>query len=140
MTHIYLLMGCALPPTLSFIMFDGGLLTNEWTTIILSGVLFLGVGDVAAALYGRKHGKSKWRVGSSKTVEGSLVCFIGLAVFYYGVNSMISPFSNYYFISYFISSWIVAAVEAFTDQYDNLVCSLVYFITLLHTIEMFNAI
>jgi len=55
-THIYLMLGCALPLTLSFILFDGGLFNGEFVTVALSGVIFLGIGDVSAALYGRSYG------------------------------------------------------------------------------------
>ena len=54
------MIGCGLPVTISFILFKGGFFNGEFATLSLSGIVFLGVGDVAAALYGKKHGTSKW--------------------------------------------------------------------------------
>ena len=55
-THLYLLLGCGLPITISFIIFGGGFFNGEFATLSFSGVIFLGVGDVVAALYGRAYG------------------------------------------------------------------------------------
>ena len=55
-THLYLLIGCGLPITVSFIIFGGGFFNGEFATLSFSGLIFLGVGDVAAALYGRAYG------------------------------------------------------------------------------------
>ncbi len=129
-SHIYLLIGCALPLTLSFILFGGGLLNSEFTTISLSGVIFLGIGDVCAALYGRAYGCTKWYEGCNKTVEGSKACWFSTLLAYLIVCCMISPMSYDYYISYFISCLIVTIVEAFTSQFDNLICTVVYFIAL----------
>jgi dolichol kinase len=66
-THLYLLLGCGLPITLSFIIFDGGFFNGEFATLAFSGIVFLGVGDVTAALYGRAYGVQKWYKGTSKS-------------------------------------------------------------------------
>lgn len=66
-THLYLLLGCGLPITISFIIFDGGFFNGEFTTLAFSGIIFLGVGDVAAALYGRAYGVQKWHKGTTKS-------------------------------------------------------------------------
>jgi len=81
-THLYLLMGCAMPLTMSFILFDGGLLNSEFMTISFCGVAFLGVGDVSAALYGRAFGRAKWFSNGKKTREGTMACVLSLGVFY----------------------------------------------------------
>jgi dolichol kinase len=60
-THIYLLMGCAFPPTASFILLSGGVYNSEWTLWSLSGVVFLGIGDSCAAVFGKQYGKTLWR-------------------------------------------------------------------------------
>ena len=44
-THIYLLMGCALPVSITYILLSGSLFPSEWTLYSLSGVVFLGIGD-----------------------------------------------------------------------------------------------
>jgi len=66
-THIYLLMGCALPVTSTFILLSGGIYTSEWTVYSLAGIVFIGIGDSVAAIMGKKYGKTKWRELSSKT-------------------------------------------------------------------------
>jgi dolichol kinase len=66
-THLYLLLGCGLPITISFIIFGGGFFNGEFSTLSFSGLIFLGVGDVAAALYGRAYGVQKWYNGTNKT-------------------------------------------------------------------------
>jgi dolichol kinase len=134
-THIYLLIGCALPPTMSFILFDGGLFTNEFTTIGLSGVVFLGIGDVAAAIFGQRYGKSLWTDYSGKTIEGSGICYLTMLIAFYFVTKEISPISNHYFVCYLAASWVATAFEAFTRQYDNLICTVVQFITLVQVID-----
>jgi len=44
-THIFLLIGCALPPTLSFIILNGGFMNKIFELFALSGLVFLGIGD-----------------------------------------------------------------------------------------------
>ena len=61
LTHIYLLMGCAFPPTATFILLSGGVFPAEWALWSLAGVIFLGVGDTFAAIGGKKYGKTRWR-------------------------------------------------------------------------------
>ena len=39
-THIELLMGCALAPTLSFIILDGGFFNSEFASFNFSGIMF----------------------------------------------------------------------------------------------------
>lgn len=51
-SHILLLMGCAFPPTASFILLSGGFMNLPFILISLSGVLFLGIGDTVAAIGG----------------------------------------------------------------------------------------
>lgn len=80
------MLGCALPLTLSFILFNGGLLNGEFVTIALSGVIFLGIGDVSAALYGRAYGINTWYKGCKKTVDGSLACWFSLSLAYFIIN------------------------------------------------------
>jgi dolichol kinase len=113
-THIYLLIGCAMPVTLSFIIFNGGLLTPEFTVIAFSGVVFLGVGDVVACVYGKLRGKSLVRVGSKKTVEGSYACWAAMTVAFAGVVAYCCPFAANYFFIFFVTSMLTSIVEAYT--------------------------
>ncbi|KAJ3013324.1 hypothetical protein HKX48_005829 [Thoreauomyces humboldtii] len=62
-SHLYLLVGCALPVWLNRIsqrLFFGG----------LSGMLTLGIGDTMASICGKRFGRTRWP-GTVKTVEGT---------------------------------------------------------------------
>ena len=137
-THIYLLVGCALPPTMSFVLFSGGLFNSEYTTIACSGVIFLGVGDVAAALYGRKYGKNLWFEGSKKTSEGSMACMLSMSGVYLLLVKLTCPVGYNLYVCYFAASLAVTLVEAYTEQYDNLICTVVYFVAMIQMIDSFN--
>jgi dolichol kinase len=88
-TQIYLLMGCAFPLCASFILTGGGVMTTTWTLYSLAGVVFLGVGDTAAALGGRAYGVHKWRDFSNKTTHGTSYCIISCTAVYYVLCSVI---------------------------------------------------
>jgi hypothetical protein len=47
MTHILLLMGCALPVTSQFITMSGGFHDRHWTIVSFTGLVFVGIGDTA---------------------------------------------------------------------------------------------
>ena len=78
-SHIFLLVGCAIPLWLSL----AGLPrtgTDPWrgwdvperNLSMVSGVVCVGMGDAAASLVGRRYGKTKWYWGGGKSLEGSL--------------------------------------------------------------------
>lgn len=90
-THIYLLMGCAFPPTTTFILIGGGIFPTEWAIWSLAGVIFLGIGDTLAAVGGKAYGRTKWREMSSKTQEGSSYCIIGIGLVYYMIGHTVDP-------------------------------------------------
>ncbi|KAF4223270.1 hypothetical protein CNMCM6457_000613 [Aspergillus fumigatiaffinis] len=85
-SHIFLLIGCAIPLWLSLAdvprMGD-----NPWSgwnissrdVSMVSGVICVGMGDAAASLIGRRFGRRKWFWGGGKSIEGS-VAFV-IAVF-----------------------------------------------------------
>jgi dolichol kinase len=60
LSHIYLLLGCSFSVNMSFILLDGGFFNGEISVFALSGVMFLGVGDAVAAVFGSKFGTSLW--------------------------------------------------------------------------------
>ena len=66
LTHLYLLLGCSMPVCLTFILLDGGFMNGEHMVFAYSGIMILGVGDTAAALYGKEFGVSLWRQGIHK--------------------------------------------------------------------------
>jgi len=67
LSHIYLLLGCSFSVNISFILLDGGFFNCEFGVFALSGVMFLGVGDAVAALFGSRYGTSLWGYYSGKT-------------------------------------------------------------------------
>lgn len=88
-SHIFLLIGCAIPLWLSLsatarITLTGGWAAEEehhpwrgWDVAtrdpsMVSGVVCVGMGDAAASLVGRRFGRRKWFWGGGKSLEGSL--------------------------------------------------------------------
>jgi dolichol kinase len=78
-----LLAGCAFAPTFAYILVDGGFFHNELCIVSLSGVIFLGIGDTAAALYGKAYGRSLWSTQGSKTTEGTWACIFAVSAIYF---------------------------------------------------------
>lgn len=78
-SHIFLLIGCAIPLWLSLAAAPrvGQDPWIGWDTSIrdlsmVSGVICVGMGDAAASLIGRRYGKTKWYWAGGKSLEGSL--------------------------------------------------------------------
>lgn len=78
-SHIFLLIGCAIPLWLSLAAAPRHGLDPwiGWDTTIrdlsmVSGVICVGMGDAAASLIGRRYGKTKWYWAGGKSLEGSL--------------------------------------------------------------------
>ncbi|KAF9951013.1 hypothetical protein BGZ70_001150 [Mortierella alpina] len=61
LSHLYLLMGCAVPVWLA----EHHILAG------LSGIFALGVGDAMASIVGKRFGRHRWP-GTTKTVEGTV--------------------------------------------------------------------
>jgi len=66
-THILLLLGCAVPPTIQFIILEGGIPNLEFIIFGISGLIILGIGDSAAAVFGKEYGTTRWSDYSKKT-------------------------------------------------------------------------
>jgi dolichol kinase len=78
-SHIFLLIGCAIPLWLSLAAAPrgGDAPWTGWDTPVrdlsmVSGVICVGMGDAAASLIGRRYGKTKWYWVGGKSLEGSL--------------------------------------------------------------------
>ncbi|KAM7219966.1 hypothetical protein V8F06_004652 [Rhypophila decipiens] len=90
-SHIFLLVGCAVPLWLSMASLprstqNGTRTGNEearkgplegWEVparelSMVSGIVCVGLGDAAASLIGRRWGRRKWLWGGGKSIEGSL--------------------------------------------------------------------
>ena len=78
-SHIFLLIGCAVPLWLSLAATEhiGEPPWEGWDVMsrdlsMISGVVCVGMGDAAASLVGRRYGRRRWCWGGGKSFEGSL--------------------------------------------------------------------
>lgn len=80
-SHIFLLIGCAIPLWLSLAAAPRTATGNSpwegWDTPtrdlgMISGVVCVGMGDAAASLFGRRYGRRRWCWSGGKSLEGSL--------------------------------------------------------------------
>lgn len=78
-SHIFLLIGCAIPLWLS--LSDTARIGisdfKDWDVAtrdmgMVSGIICVGMGDAAASLIGRRYGRRKWLWSGGKSLEGSL--------------------------------------------------------------------
>ena len=131
LTHLYLLIGLGIPTNLTFILLDGGFPDGEMAVFAFSGVLFLGIGDTIAALAGKTFGSTKWRSNAhNKTQEGTVNAVLFMCIIYYIFCAKVHVHMCSMFVIVFLPTMIVCLVEGLTTQFDNLVCPLVYFISL----------
>lgn len=78
-SHIFLLIGCAIPLWLSLagLPRTGSDPWRGWEVptrdvSMIAGVVCVGMGDAAASLIGRRFGRTKWYWGGGKSLEGSV--------------------------------------------------------------------
>ena len=78
-SHIFLLIGCAIPLWLSLAAIErtGDGAWEGWDVSrrelsMISGVVCVGMGDAAASLIGRRYGRRRWCWSGGKSFEGSL--------------------------------------------------------------------
>lgn len=96
-SHIFLLIGCAIPLWLSLAAYDRcprRALEDPWhgwelsassngqtrDLSMLAGVVCVGMGDAAASLIGRRFGRRKWPWAGGKSLEGSAAFAIAVTV------------------------------------------------------------
>lgn len=77
-SHIFLLIGCAIPLWLSLAAVErvgdtpwGGWDVSRRDVSMVSGVVCVGMGDAAASLIGRRYGRRRWCWSGGKSFEGS---------------------------------------------------------------------
>mmetsp|Transcript_32143 Transcript_32143/g.49156 ORF Transcript_32143/g.49156 Transcript_32143/m.49156 type:complete len:133 (-) Transcript_32143:53-451(-) len=131
-------MGCGLPASASYILLNGSVFPLEWVLYSLAGVVFLGIGDSFAAIGGKKYGKNQWRELSKKTQEGSSYCVITVSVAYYVLCKLIDEKAVHLFLCFLFAAIPAAVVEGCTLQYDNLICSMFFFCSVVFFHSMFN--
>lgn len=123
LTHIYLLFGCAVP------LFLSDYLTTRSACFLelLSGILAVGVGDTVASVGGSLVGRLRWP-DTKKTVEGTVLAFLGQMLFSYIVIVVFEyslPVETMWRFAAPLA--LVSLLEGFTQQIDNLVLPLFLF-------------
>ncbi|CAD7963772.1 unnamed protein product [Amoebophrya sp. A120] len=127
LTHMYLLLGCAVPVWYAFFV-HGGIFNANSLLISLAGITATGVGDSAASIVGGCIGRHRWPgARNKKTLEGSFLGFF-LSTFLFQVLLLyvvrfqgLSPAS---WARLVLADLLVATLEALTDQIDNLILPL----------------
>jgi len=86
-SHIFLLIGCAIPLWLSLATTprDGIRPFGGWDVMrrdmsMISGVVCVGMGDAAASLIGRRYGRRRWPWSGGKSLEGSLAFAVAVII------------------------------------------------------------
>ena len=120
LTNIYLLAGVALPLWLSQDLRSGN------PTVLLSGVLAVGIGDSFASVVGSKFGRLKI-ASTNKSVEGLIASVLSQVAFLL-VLSRLNLLS--FQASLILPITIVSAVETFTSQVDNIALPFLMYIFL----------
>lgn len=126
LTPFCLLIGCSLPIWLTSCPCTTS--HNPSLLMLLSGILSVGVGDTAASVVGSKFGRNKW-TNSTRSLEGTVafVVSILLSVWALELGGILDMTQAKWFATVF-AALNSALVEAFTDQVDNLVLPLVFYI------------
>lgn len=124
-SHLYLLLGCAIPFWLN---------GDQLKMSSFAGVISLGIGDSLASIGGKSFGRTRWHFKTRKTIEGSLCGCIGMVLSWYMLVIMLMykiqdhciPQYYYYrllFVSVASSIW-----EALIDLNDNITLPIFTFI------------
>ncbi|EEB09057.1 dolichol kinase [Schizosaccharomyces japonicus yFS275] len=112
-SHLYLLLGCALPVWLSL---AAG--SSARSIDLLLGVLCLGCGDAMASLVGKRFGRIRIR-HTSKTVEGTLAFMLAVLVPLL-LLSFFEHVQTPYWLHSVLLSFAAALMESVSRQNDNL--------------------
>jgi len=151
LTPLYLLAGCAVPHWAALAMAVGagggtggtsgtsgtsgasGAMGRQPAELVvrLAGVVALGVGDAAAAVVGRRVGRTQWPGGGQRTVEGSAAALAAMLIAATAAGSAAAPGSQgpiavaaALLPALVPALALVALVEAYATAIDNLVLPL----------------
>ncbi|KAI8921606.1 hypothetical protein BC831DRAFT_418453 [Entophlyctis helioformis] len=132
LSHLYLLVGCALPVWLAWLgrpavepVADSGDAGVEMSG--LAGVLALGVGDALASLVGKAVGRVKW-ARRDKSVEGTAGFVAGVLASMWAIAAASGHAVRVQWTAATVGGVVCTALlEAFSEQNDNLVIPLYLF-------------
>lgn len=122
LTHVYLLLGLALPLWLFPVDYSKADPTG-CKLALYSGILALGIGDTMASVVGKTFGRLRWP-GSLKTVEGTLAGIISQLLFVWTLqcSGLLSlPSERWLHVSLAVTAG--SLLEAWTSQIDNIILS-----------------
>lgn len=116
MSHLYLLIGCALPVWLACAPPDAYFAG-------FSGILALGIGDTMASVFGVLFGRHTWPQ-TKKTYEGTvagILSLLAVAVLLAQWAPDVLQYSGWQWVFYAMAATTTGLLEALTKQNDNLV-------------------
>lgn len=122
LTHIYLLLGCAIPVWLH----QPGA-AGYSTGIASLGIISIGVGDATASLAGTRYGRTKWP-GTSKSLEGSTLSMASQAAVVGGLACLgyvTAEVARQMLVGFAVGTLF----EAITLQSDNIIVPLLVYAT-----------
>jgi len=132
LTHIYLLLGCALP-VWHAVFCHRDINSARGALVALAGCTVVGVGDAVASCVGVLYGRTRWP-GTHKTVEGSVAMLLSMLLFQASILFYTgSTMRDGAWVRLFFSDVLACLLEGCTDQIDNLVVPL-YHVALLQMI------
>lgn len=129
-THLYLLLGCAMP-----LWFDRDHAGRGATLAAYAGILMVGVGDAMASLVGVYFGRHRWP-GSRKTYEGTAAAVVSVVVFVWvtveiaiavPIPAARALLESVHWPALGIATVLVCVLEAVTSQIDNVILPLHFF-------------
>ncbi|CDW83443.1 dolichol kinase [Stylonychia lemnae] len=131
---------CALPITVQFIVLGGGFQNKEFQLFGISGLIYLGIGDVFASVFGKKYGLVKWKNNNSKTTQGTQYFVFSTFIAYLMVINIIYPRYLDIFMVILLSTILGGICEGLTHQYDNLVCTIFFYYVLVTANNFFQGL
>ena len=125
LTHTYLLVGCGMTLAL-----DALTSTKSQLCAIpsLSGLLVLGIGDSAASIGGVRFGRHRWPA-SSRSFEGTFAMIAALSAITLAISYAMNELDSLQrVVNVLIACISVSLIEATTEQIDNLLLPLFFFL------------